>query len=306
MRAASSLVLVAICALLGSAGGCSKGKSSSQAEAKGATQGSARAQAVPERPNEAGAKEAAGAPPVARKIIYTADLVVIVEDFASAEKDVTKLVKAHHGFVAQSDISSSPGAPRSGRWRARVPVTGFEAFRAAIAALGEVEKNSSEAEDVTDKFYDLQKRIKNKLKEEERLLEHLQKSTGKLAEILQVEKELSRVREEAELMQGQQERLANLSSLTTINVALHERNSYVPAEAAGFDTRIGRTFEGSVNALAACGRAVVLSAVAVAPWLALLAVPGVPALVLYRRRRALPVASPLTTAGEHPPGTGPA
>jgi hypothetical protein len=301
MRAFSFLLLVIGCALLGGAFGCGGSKMKSQAStAKAEAQTTARAEGPPQQPQKDAGKEGAGAVPVVRKIIFTADVAVIVEDFATAEKDVTRLVQTHEAFVAQSEISSAPGTPRSGRWRVRVPVKRFDAFRAAIAALGELEKNSSEAEDVTDKFYDLQKRIQTKLKEEERLLQHLQKSTGKLAEILEVEKELSRVREEAELMQGQQERLANLTSLTTVNVTLHERKSYVPPEAAGFGTLISRTFEGSVDLLALFSRAVVLMVVALAPWLALLAVAGAPVWLLLRRRRP-PVTLPVEAAGERPP-----
>ena len=75
-------------------------------------------------------------------------------------------------------------------------------------------------------------RIKNKQVEEQRLQDLLKKATGKLSEILQVEKELSRVRGEIEQLQGRIRVLANLSSLTTITLTMREIKDYVPPRAA--------------------------------------------------------------------------
>src|SRR5262249_52875363 len=180
-----------------------------------------------------------------RKIVYTADVRVIVEDFETAEAELKKLLKDHHGFVAKSEVSGSAGSPRSGTWKLRVPVDEFESFVQAAAELGVPQKNSIDSQDVTEEYYDLDSRIKNKKVEEERLRKHLDQSTGKLDEILAVERELSRVRGEIEQQEGRLRMLANLTSLTTVAVTIQEIKNYVPPQAPTFAANIANTFSTS-------------------------------------------------------------
>jgi uncharacterized protein DUF4349 len=208
---------------------------------------------------------------IARKIIYTAEIALIVESLDKAERELSRLVQAGKGYVAQMDIRGQPGSSRTGTWKVRVPVGRFESFLDAVASLGELENRQISSQEVTEEYYDLEARIKNKKVEEARLLKHLEESTGKLKDTLEVEKEVNRVREEVERMEGRIRLLTNLSSLTTITVVLHERLHYVPPRAPSFGTTIARTFETSVQVLIDAGKAVVLFAVAIAPWLPLIA-----------------------------------
>ena len=77
-------------------------------------------------------------------------------------------------------------------------------------------------------YYDLEARIKNKQQEETRLLKHLADSTGKLEDILAVERELTRVRGEIEQMQGRIRYLGNLSALSTVTLNVTEVRNYTP------------------------------------------------------------------------------
>lgn len=252
-----------------------------------------------------GAEEAApaGQPPVnpvERKIIYTATVRVIVEDFAKAEQEVAELVKSHQGYLAQSEVTGSPGMPRSGHWKVRVPVAQFDAFREAVAHLGQLERMQTDSDDITDKYYDLEKRIDTKQKLEKRLLD-LEKSFAKPEDIFKLEQDLERVRGEVEVMQGQLQRWAKLTALTTVDVTLQERKGYVPIETPTFATSVERRFDSSVEALAGFGKWLALLAVTLAPWLPVVAVVLLPlwlALRRHKRREAVPMA---TTIVEEPP-----
>jgi hypothetical protein len=292
------LLLVVVVAAVGS--GCGGQKSAlppnrAQAPAPGAEGGAVvKAPAQPE-----------AAKPSDRKIIYNGALTVSVEDFSRAEEALGRLVKEQGGYVINSEVTGSPGAPRSGQWKVRVPVERFDAFREAVARLGEVERNTTDSQDVTDEYYDLEARIKNKKVEETRLLQHLEKSTGKLEEILAVEKELSRVRGEVEQMQGRLQMLAKLTAMTTVTVTLHERRTYTSPEAPAFGTSIARTFTGSLDLLAQFGKGIVLLLVAVAPWLVILAIVAVPLWLVLRRHRnrvAPAMALPVEPPAAPPPG----
>jgi hypothetical protein len=220
---------------------------------------------------------------VERKIIYTVEATLVVEDFPRAKETLLQLIKDHQGYVAKSALSGTPGDPRSGTWTVRVPVERLDDFVNEVESLGELQRSSKDSQDVTEEYFDVEARLKNKKVEEERLLKHLEKSTGKLEDILAVEKEISRVRGEIERLQGRLQLLANLTSLTTVTVKLFERGGYVPEAAPTFGTSVGRTFATSLRLLADFGKGIVLVVVALAPWLVVAAAVGVPAWLVARR-----------------------
>ena len=233
-----------------------------------------------------------------RKIIYDARVELLVESLATADQAVQTLITEHDGFLAESDQSSATSTQRHATWRVRVPVNQFGAFLAAVGRLGEVKQNHVGSKDVTDEYFDVEARIHNKQEEEKRLLKHLNDSTGKLEEILTVERELSRVRGEVEQMQGRLRLLADRADLSTITIEATERKDDKPAVAEVFATQLGRAFFGSVDNLVSFGKALLLVAVVLAPWLPLLVLGIFVTRWLVRasrngsRRDSLPGASP--------------
>jgi len=220
-----------------------------------------------------------------RQIIYDADLRLIVEDFEGIPEKIQKLVDASGGFVAQQQLHGRSGSPRSGEWKIRIPVAGYEDFLESARTLGELQSLAATSQDVTEQYYDLEARIGNKQREEARLLKLLDENTGKLEEILTVEKEISRVREELERMQGRMRVLKDLVSLTTVTLYVDEIKGYVPPQSPTFAHRISRAFGTSWNALVATGQGLVIAGAALGPWMAVLGVPLATVALLARRRR---------------------
>jgi len=240
---------------------------------------------------------------VPRKIIYTAEVDLVVENLSLAQQKLSQLVKANRGYISDTSVGGESGSKRSGTWKVRVPVENYDAFMAGATRLGELQSTHATSQDVTAEYYDVAARIANKQIEEKRLQHHLEASTGKLSEILQVERELSRVRGEIEEMQGRIRVLANLSSLTTITLTLNEIKNYAPPVRASFTTLVKRQFSGSLQGLGETAKALVLVFVALIPWLLVAALFGLPARLLYRRfaRPRLPATPRNTPPGANPP-----
>ena len=256
------------------ASGASAADSSVADSSVAASDAAAQSAPVPGGSSPAGGGKAgalgAGAQSVSttqRKIIYTATVDLVVENLTAGQNKLTQLVKANRGYIAQTDVGGNSGEQRTGSWKVRVPVDNYEAFMAGAAKLGELQSINSSSQDVTAEFYDVAARIKNKGVEEQRLIELLKKATGKLSEILQVEKELSRVRGEIEQLQGRIRVLSDLSSLTTITLTLREIKDYVPPAPPSFSTEIARQFRASLGVMRAAGKGLVLFGAALAPWL---------------------------------------
>ncbi len=167
----------------------------------------------------------AAAPAIARKIIYDAQVDLAVDSVEPIAKKVTALVQDVHGYIAEQDVSGSPGTRRSMHWRIRVPVDRFDSFVESIVALGELERNNRTSQDVTEQYYDFEARIKNKKVEEQTIHKILQERSGKLEDVLKIEVELSRVRGEIEQFEGKIRVLESLSSLATLTLNVRERRS---------------------------------------------------------------------------------
>ena len=223
-----------------------------------------------------------------RKIIYTATVDLVVENLSQGQTKLVALTKANQGYIAQTNVGGASGAQRQGSWKVRVPVDKYEAFMAGAAKLGELQTINSTSQDVTAEFYDVSARIQNKQVEEARLIELLKKATGKLSEILQVEKELSRVRGEIERLQGRIRVLANLSALTTITISMREIKDYVPPAPPSFATEIARQFSGSLGLMKDAGKGLILFGAAILPWLPVLALVGFPLWRVWRRSLKTP------------------
>jgi Domain of unknown function (DUF4349) len=220
-----------------------------------------------------------------RKIIYNAHIDLVTEDLNLLEAGLTKLISTQLAHVADSDRTGSAGATRHGTWKVRVPVDRYDPFVKGVVALGELVSMKADSQDVSEEYFDLDARQTAKKVEEERLLKHLADSTGKLEEILAVERELSRVRSEIERMQGRLRALSNLTSLATVTISASEIKGYVPPQAPTLGTRLGRTFTASLETLRQFGEGLLIVIVAIVPWLPILAL--LVGVIFWRTRRAM-------------------
>lgn len=234
-------------------------------------------------PNSGTGESPASSP---RKIIFTAQVDVVVEDMTIAQQRLSTLIEGVQkvgGYVAHQEVQGTAGAQRRGTWTVRAPLYEFDRLMADLEQLGDLQRSSRDAQDVTEAYTDLEARLRNKQSSEQRLLSHLEK-TGELKDTLEVERELSRVRGEVEQLQGQLNLLKNKTDLATIIITLQERLGYTPATTPNFTTQASRTFDGSWQAFRAFLRFLALLLVATVPWLCV-AVPILGAIWFWKRRR---------------------
>ena len=153
-----------------------------------------------------------------RKVISTASISIEVEVVQTATADVRAIAESLGGFVEQL---SSPGGAEQQRatMTIRVPQAQFFTALEHIEALGKVLSKNMGSEDVSERFIDLEARLKSSLREEQSLLSLLER-TATVSEVLTVERELTRVRSEIERFQGQLNFLERRVDLGTITVSL--------------------------------------------------------------------------------------
>jgi hypothetical protein len=208
-------------------------------------------------------------PAISRKIIYDAQVDLVVDSVDPIAKKVGTFVQEARGYIAEQNVTGSPGSLRSMRWKVRVPVEQFDSFVESIVSLGELERNNRTSQDVSEQYYDIEARIKNKKVEEETLNKILQERSGKLEDVLKIEIELSRVRGEIEQLQGKIRVIENLSSLATLTLNVRERDKYAPPPpvVADFSTQIARAWSGSLQSLVNLCKSLVLWIVTWVLWI---------------------------------------
>jgi hypothetical protein len=127
------------------------------------------------------------------------------------------------GFVANTAVQSGKDEQRSAMLQIRVPSAQFDGLVASLSQLGKVESVSVSAEDVAEEYVDLGARAANARRVEARLVELLATRTGKLSDVLTVEQELARVRQETERYDARMRWLERRATLSSLDVSIHER-----------------------------------------------------------------------------------
>jgi hypothetical protein len=159
-----------------------------------------------------------------RKLIRNAQLELQVTSYQTAVERLTSLAAEEHGFVATQNSSKLPNGKLQGTIVIKVAPENLDRFLQKARDLGELKNQTVGTEDVTKNYFDTDARLRNAKRMEERLLEMLQKNTGKVADLLQVEKELGRVREEIEKMQGELKYYDTLVQYATVTISLAEKD----------------------------------------------------------------------------------
>ena len=157
-----------------------------------------------------------------KKIIKTGDLSLKVEKAETAAESIANIAKVNKGEIANSNFSESSRGVKSGYLTVRVPYQNFDAaFNEIKKVATQVMSESSNAQDITAEFIDLEARLKNKRAEEVSFVALLNRS-GKIEEVLAVTREIARTRGEIEQLEGQMRYLSAQTDLSTITVNLSE------------------------------------------------------------------------------------
>jgi hypothetical protein len=155
-------------------------------------------------------------------IIRTGNASVVVDSLEVAVGQVRALALRLGGFVANTAMQTGPEHLRSATLTLRIPSARYDEALGGLAPIGRVETVHTDAEDVGEEFVDVQARVANARRLEERLITLLATRTGQLDDVLAVERELARVREQIERFEGRLRYLRARVALSTLTITVHE------------------------------------------------------------------------------------
>jgi len=156
---------------------------------------------------------------ITRQIITTGQMTIEADDVAAATQSLESMVAKAGGWIAHRESTTDEEGRRTTSLEVRFPSTGFNSIHDAFAGLGDVTHDAIQTQDVGREFVDLEARHRNLLREEG-VIRELFARNGKIRDVLEVERELARVRGEIEQIEGQLRYLHHQVSYSTLAITL--------------------------------------------------------------------------------------
>lgn len=158
---------------------------------------------------------------IEQKIIKEATLKFETDNLENSFSQIKKAASTSKARI----INDSEGKDFATLFRnltIKVPSQNFDRFISDVSkGVSYFEIKNISAQDVTEQYIDLTSRLKTKKKLEERYLEILKKA-NKVSEILEIEEQISAIREEIESKEGQLKYLESRVSESTVTIEFYK------------------------------------------------------------------------------------
>jgi hypothetical protein len=183
--------------------------------------------------------EPTGDEQIIKKVIKTGGIDFQSNNIEEDYHKIRELLPKYEAYI-ESENQSKSDQRINCNLTIRVPSSIYDTLYSTLSTLGlRLDNRYSNIEDVTERYYDLQTRIKNKKALEQRYLELLNKAS-EIKDIIEIERNLNEVRTDIESMQGQFNYLSKQVNFSTINLSFYEVLPYVYdlTNRKGFGARI--------------------------------------------------------------------
>lgn len=206
-----------------------------QAESKGAYGDSGAP--LPESvsaPDQSGLSTSA----IETKIIKTASLTIEVNDVPGSVEVLKNLAAQRGGYISSTNVQKNYNDRLTGSVILRVPAVEFENTLTGIKAIGTVKSASTQGQDVTEEYVDLQAQ-KTSYQNQLAQYNEIMKKAVKVDDVITVQQQIDRVQTQLNRLEGRIRYLDSRIDLSTITVSLQE------PEPVGGDT--GHNFVSTIN-----------------------------------------------------------
>lgn len=224
---------------------------------------------------------------VVERIIYSASMTIITEDFDDVVVEVDELIEQFGGFLQESNVSGT-GRTRTPRWASfqiRVPSHFYRELLQILGELGELEFLNTSATNVTAQYADISSRLNVLRTQEERILALLERAE-EMEDIILLESELSNIIFRIEGLTGERNYLDQQVAFSTIHLSVSEivdGERAIPNVVEWSEAR--GTLQTSLRVMRNFFVGLLIVLIALLPWLVVAAVIAVIVIVCVRRRR---------------------
>ncbi|NLM96629.1 MAG: DUF4349 domain-containing protein [Halanaerobiaceae bacterium] len=158
-----------------------------------------------------------------QKLIKRAILVIETNNIDNIDTDIASLVQSYNGYISNSRNWLNGSKQKFFWFELRLPANNFNQILEDLSKkeYGQLISRNISTQDVTEEYLDINIRLENLLAQENRYRQLLDRAV-EVEEILEIEKELNRVRIEIERLQGRKNYLDNQIAYSTITVEFRQ------------------------------------------------------------------------------------
>ncbi len=185
---------------------------------------------------------------VESKIIKLGDLRYQTDNLDNTYNQIQAAVKKYNGVV-KNDSQYNTEYQLSRNINIRIPNENFNAFINDISkGVAYFDQKDISSQDVTEEYIDIASRIKTKKVLEERYFELLKKA-NKVSEMIEIETQLSTIREEIEAKEGRLKYLQNKVAMSTLDIQFYKPIAKNQKATVSYGGRIGNALVSGFNGI---------------------------------------------------------
>jgi hypothetical protein len=177
-------------------------------------------------------------PAIETKIIKTASLTIEVKDVPGSVEVLKNLAARNGGYISSTNVQKNYNNRLTGSVILRVPAAEFENTLTGVKAIGTVKSASTQGQDVTEEYVDLQAQ-KTSYRNQLAQYNEIMKKAVKVDDVITVQQQIDRVQTQLNRLEGRLRYLDSRIDLSTITVNLQE------PEPVGGET--GYSFVSTIN-----------------------------------------------------------
>jgi hypothetical protein len=185
---------------------------------------------------------------IEQKIIKTGDIRFETNDLEETYSKMTTAVKKYNAII-QNDTEGKDYGSVFRKIIVRVPSKNFDLFLSDISkGVAYFDNKEISSQDVTEEYIDIDARLKAKKVLESRYLELLKKA-NKVTEMLEIEKQLSAIREEIEAKEGQLRYMQSQISMSTITIEFYKTVANEGGATISYGSKIWNAIKSGFNGI---------------------------------------------------------
>lgn len=182
---------------------------------------------------------------VEEKLVYTSRVTLETEEFETANESLHGTIASLGGIiVSENAYNLSEVGYRSLSMTVRIPQENYDTFLSGLSESFNVASIQNSVDNMTERYYDNENRLKSYRIQEERLFAMLEKAET-VKEMLEIESRLCDVQYQIESLTNTQRTIDNDVKYATFYLNLNEVTKYTTPAPKTFGDRLGETISES-------------------------------------------------------------
>lgn len=221
------------------------------------------------------------------KMVYTANVEAETTDYDACTAALEGLVDRLGGYLEYASTGSYGDGSRNASYTVRVPSAHFQDFLKSVGEIGHVVSQDQNADNISERYYDMESRLATQRTKMERLQALLAKAEN-MEDIIALESAISETELQIEQLTGSLRHYDALVDYATIELRLREvlRLSTVEEAPPTFASRLGNAFTDGLHGFGDFLQGLALFLAYNWTWLVLLALIITAVVGLSKRRQA--------------------